>query len=90
MAVDFVRVVYNESSTNVDLDGKIRTFSDIARVAANDHLGRITSENVPMRCLCLRGPVVATSKVQALIDLKLLGDLELSDSIDASRSRNGA
>jgi len=91
MAVDYVRIVYRNSSVNIDVDGKIRTYSDIAESAAVKHLGMTLLEaHVPGSALSLRGPVAAASKAVALSALVLVGGLELSDEIDHAQVTAGA
>ena len=90
-ATDYARVVYRGTSVNVDFDGKIRTFSDIAKVAAIEHLGMtLVDARVPAGALSLRGPLVAASKDLALAELKPMGGVELSDEIDRARVPLGA
>ena len=85
-ALSYVRVVFAGKSTNIDLDGKIRTNSDIAENAATKHLGMTLLEaEVPTSALSLRGPVFAASKAEALHFLVALTDeAELSDLIAVS------
>lgn len=91
MAVDFVRVVYCSSSVNIDLDGRIRTYSDIAEAAAAKHLGRSAAAEVPASALSLRGPVAVASKDLALAALTSVGGgVELSDEIDCVLVTSGA
>ena len=87
-ATDYVRVVYQSASANVDLDGKIRTYSDIAKAATIEHLGRSAAAEAPASAFSLRGPVVAASKALALEQLMLLADIELSDEINRDRVTN--
>jgi hypothetical protein len=89
MAVEYARVVFHEISSNIDLDGKIRTYSDIAKWAAIEHLGRSAAADVPVSALTLHGPVVAVSKESALAILNSVGGVEFSDEIDRSRVTNG-
>ena len=90
-AEDFVRVVYGGASTDIFIDGRIRTYSGIAEAAAVKHLGMtLLDAHVPASALFLRGPVVAASKLLALGELKNVGGLELSDEIDHARVSNGA
>lgn len=63
MAVDYVRVVFrnNKKCVNVDIDSRIRTYSDIAEAAAVRHLGMTLLEaHIPAGALDLRGPVAFT------------------------------
>jgi hypothetical protein len=90
MAAPFVRVVYGGKSTNVDLDARIRTFSDIAKAAAIEHLGNRYPAEVPIGALSLRGPIAAASKDLALAELAHAGDVEFSEGIDCGRVTNGS
>jgi hypothetical protein len=90
MAAPFVRVVYEGKSTNVDLDGKIRTFSDIAKAAAIEHLGNRFPSEVTIGALSLHGPIAAVSKESALAELAHAGDVEFSEGVDCVRITNGS
>ena len=87
-----MRVLYRNASVNIDLDGKMRTFSDVAEAAAVKHLGMtLTEAHVPMGALSLRGPVLAVKKDVAMAAFNLLdGCVEFSDEIDRTRVTNGA
>ena len=92
MATDYVRVVYRGISANINLDGKIRTYSDIAEVAAIKHLGQSTAANVPLSALSLRGPVAFTEDLSPteLDSLEGMKVLSLGRVIDAARVKGGA
>ena len=90
MAVDFVRVLYRNVSTDIFLDGAIRTYSGVAEAAAVKHLGRRGAAEVPTCALSLRGPVESASKISALAALALVEDIELSALIDRARVTDGA
>lgn len=81
-AVGFVRVLYRNVSTDIFLDGAIRTYSGIAEAAAVKHLGRSAAAEVPACALSLRGPVESASKVSALAALALAENIDLSVLID--------
>ena len=89
MAVDYVCVVYNESSTNVDLDGKIRTYSDIAKAAAVDFLGStLVDAGVSISALIFRGPIAATDGIspKTIEELSEMPVVSLGKRIDALAS----
>jgi hypothetical protein len=86
----FVRVVYGSKSTNVDLDARIRTFSDIAEAAALKHLGNRFPAEFPIGALSLRGPIAAASKDSALAALAQAGVVEFSEGIDCDRMTKGS
>ena len=91
-ATDYARVVYRGTSVNVDIDGKIRTFSDIAKVAAIEHLGKSAAAEVPAGALSLRGPVAYTEDLNGdvLVSLRGLDTLSLGRVIDRARVPGGA
>jgi len=92
MATDYVRVVYRGNSASIYLDGKIRTYSDIAEGAAGKHLGQSTAANLPLSALSLRGPVAFTEDLSPteLDSLKGMKVLSLGRVIDAARVKGGA
>jgi hypothetical protein len=92
MAVDYVRVVYRAVSACIDLDGKIRTYSDIAEAAAVKHVGKKLAEDIPMGALALHGPVAFTEDLSeaVLASLRGLGKLSFGRVIDRTLMKNGA
>lgn len=91
MAMDFVRVLFRDVSVNINLDGMIHTFSDIAEAAAVKHLGTtLLDARIPASALSLSAPVVAASKNSALTAFRGIEDVELSDAINCSHVTNGA
>ena len=88
-----MRVVYDTVSVDVDLDGRIHTYSGIAEAAAVKHLGMtLTEAHVPMSALSLRGPVAFTEDLSEVV-LASLGrqsTLSLGLVIDRTRVENGA
>ena len=95
MAVDYVRVVFrnNPKCINVDIDGRIRTYSDIAEAAAVKHLGMTLLEaHIPAGALDLSGPVAFTEDLNesVLASLGGLSTLSLGRAIDRSQVGNGA
>ena len=82
MAVDYVRVVNNNVSVNIDLDGKMRTYSDIAEAAATKFLGMpLTEAHVPVSALSL----------QVIIDtLSAMDTLSSGQKIDKTIATKGA
>ena len=91
-ATDYARVVYRGTSVNVDFDGKIRTFSDIAKVAAIEHGMTLVDARVPAGALSLRGPVAYTDDLNdaVLVSLRGLDTLSLGRVIDRARVPRGA
>ena len=90
--MDYVRVVCDGKSTNVDLDGKIRTYSDVVKAAATDFFGKRFPAEVPIGDLSLRGPVAATDDFDAavLTALQQITPLFLGRKIDETRTKGGA
>ena len=91
MAAAYVRVVYDDISVNIDLDGKIRTYSDIAEAAATKFLGKSVAAEVPVGALSLHGPVAATHDVdQDIINtLSAMATLSSGQWIDKTIATNG-
>lgn len=87
----YVRVLYRDTAVNINLDGMIRTFSDIAKAAAIEHLGMTLLEaHIPAKALSMSSPVVAASKDSALASLRSVGSVELSDDVNRLPLANGA
>ena len=92
MAVDYVRVVYGDISVTIDLDGRIRIYSDIAEAAASKFLGKSVAAEVPVGYLSLRGPVAATDSLnQGIIDiLSAMDTLQSGRLIDSTIATRGS
>ena len=93
MAAEYVRVVSGKVSASIDLDRKVRTFSDIAEAAAGKHLGMPLQEaRVPLCSLSLRGPVAFTDDLTdtVLAALQEMGTVSLGRVIDPTRFTSGA
>ena len=92
MAADYVRVVYGKVSASIDFDRKMRTFSDIAKAAAVEHLGKSAAAEVPAGALSLRGPVAFTDDLTdaVLAALREIGTVSLGRVIDPTRFTSGA
>ena len=81
------------SAANVDIDSRIRTYSDIAEVAAVKHLGMTLLEaHIPAGALDLRGPIAFTDDLNEIVLASLGGLSTLSPgrAIDRSQVGNGA
>lgn len=93
MAVDYVRVVCGKVSASIDLDRKIRTFSDIAVTAAVKHVGMPLHEaHIPLRALSLRGPVAFTDDLTdaVLAALREMDPVSLGRVVDPARATGGS
>ena len=92
MAVDYARVVFGKVSASIDLYGKIRTYSDIAKAAAIDHLGKSAAAEIPAGALSLRGPVAFTDDMtdSVFVALRGMGTVSLGQVIDPKRVTGGA
>ena len=86
--MDYVRVVYGKVSACIELDGRIRAFSDVAKAAAIEILGR----HVAIGALSLRGPVACTNDLTDAVlgALELMDTLSLASLCDPQRVTGGA
>lgn len=81
-ASSFVRVAFRDNpAVSVHLDGKILTYWDVAKAAANEHLGKTAAADVGAGAVALRGPVTTGSEDEARALLAGCDKKKLSDKV---------